>query len=91
MPENEGLYQKFDVKRRDGRDQPGGDRENAVYFTLDVLNDPFALSAIAGYRIMCEGTCPRLANELFALEQELRSGRRDGPMLEKLRIPKESS
>ena len=89
MAENAGLYQKFDVKRRDGRDAAGGDRQNAAYFVLDVVNDPFAVAALTNYRIMCEGTCPELANELFALETELRSGRRDGPMLARLRAPKE--
>lgn len=87
MPENVGLYQKFDVSRKDGRDAASGDRADAVYFTLDLVHDPFALAAITNYRLMCEGTCPELASELFALEQELRSGRRDGPMLAKLRTP----
>lgn len=88
MPENVGLYQKFDVKRRDGRDAPGGDREHAAYFTIDVVNDPNAVAAITGYRLSCEGMCPQLASDLFALEQELRSGRRDGPMVQKLREAK---
>lgn len=88
MAEDTGLYQKFDVQRRDGRDKPGGDRTNGVYFVLDVANDPFALEALVNYRIMCESTCPQLASELFALELELRSGQRDGPMLGKLKVPK---
>jgi len=86
MPENRGLYRKYSVKRRDGRDKKKGDRRRgAVYFVLDVVNDPFAVAALTNYRLECEGNCPLLANELFALEQELRAGRHDGPMLQKLR------
>lgn len=90
MAENAGLYQKFNVSRRDGRDQPGGDRQDAVYFVLDISHDPFALDALRAYRMVCEGRCPELAKELWALEQELRSGVKPGSLLKKLAIPKES-
>jgi hypothetical protein len=85
MAENAGLYQKFDVRRRDGRDQAGGDREAAAYFVLDVAHDPHALAALTAYRMSCEWHLPALANDLRALEDELRAGRRDGPALARLR------
>lgn len=44
-----GLYSKFIVERTDGRDQPGGDRENARYFVLDYVNDPVAREAVRTY------------------------------------------
>lgn len=82
--ENTGLYQKYDVRRRDG--QP--DKADAAYFTLDVVNDPHALPALRCYRMSCEGTLPELAQALFALEAELMSGQRDGPMVQALRVPR---
>lgn len=48
-----GLYRKFTVQRTDGRDAPGGDREGAEYFVLDLTNDPFAKAAIAAYIEAC--------------------------------------
>lgn len=47
--DRKGYYNKFDVKRKDGRDQPGGDREGAKYFTLDLTHDPYALVALNAY------------------------------------------
>lgn len=84
MPENVGLYQKYDVKRQDG--QP--DKPNAAYFVLDVVNDPFAQDALRCYRIACEGTLPVLARELIQLNDDLSRGIHDSPMVEKLRTPK---
>ena len=84
MAENAGLYQKYDVKRRNGQDMP-----NAAYFTIDVVNDPNALAALAGYRIACESTAPVLHQALLELEKELRSGIKDGPMVQALRTPRQ--
>lgn len=36
------IFRKFNVSRTDGRDAPGGDREDARYFVVDVTNDPAA-------------------------------------------------
>ena len=66
MPENKGLYQKFIVQRVDGRDQPGGDREGAEYFTLDLTHDPFARLALMAYADACENELPLLADEIRA-------------------------
>lgn len=82
MPENRGLYKKYTVMRPDGKA-----KSDAAYFVLDVVNDPHAIAAIRGYRISCEGTLPDLADELFALETELSSGKRNGKMVKKLRKP----
>ncbi len=81
MPENRGLYKKYDVKRADG--QP--DRPDAAYFVLDVVNDPHAQAALRAYRISCEGTCPALADAIHLLDAELASGKRNGPMVQQLR------
>ncbi len=64
MPENRGLYDKFYVARRDGRDHPGGDREGAVYFTLDLTHDPYARIALKAYVEATEARYPELAADL---------------------------
>ncbi len=46
MPEStRGLYNKFEVKRIDGK--PG--RENCQYFVLDLCHDPYAPQALRAY------------------------------------------
>ena len=51
-----GLYPKFHVARIDGRDRPGGDREDssAGYFVLDTVYDPLARAAYALYAALAE-------------------------------------
>jgi cytochrome c oxidase assembly protein Cox11 len=50
-----GLYPKFYVRRVDGRDSPGGDREIAQrgYFVLDPIFDPKAFAALTAYAVVC--------------------------------------
>lgn len=86
--ENAGLYQKFEVRRRDGRDGPGGDREGAAYFTLDVVNDPHAVPALRAYAASCAADLPDLSRELSELADELAAGTVNGPAVAKLRIPR---
>lgn len=82
MSENAGLYQKFNVSRRDGRDLPGGDRSNAAYFVLDVANDPYALPALKAYADSCRATLPLLADQLdLVIAGHL-------PAIQQLRIPR---
>lgn len=60
----EGLYGKFHVSRRDGRDRPGGDREAAQYFVLDLTYDPYAIPALETYADRCETCYPQLSRDL---------------------------
>lgn len=60
----EGLYGKFFVNRVDGRDLPGGDKDNARYFVLDYVNDPFARDALWTYAVSCGYKLPQLAEDL---------------------------
>lgn len=64
MSENAGFYEKFEVRRKDGRDQPGGDREGAVYFTLDLTHDPFARPALQAYADAAVAELPELVADL---------------------------
>lgn len=65
MPENKGFYYKYNVSRIDGRDQPGGDREGATYFTLDLTFDPYALKALKTYADTCKDELPELTKDLY--------------------------
>ena len=66
MPENTGLYIKFNVSRKDGRDAPGGDREGAEYFTLDLTHDRYAGQALRAYVEASRDALPALARDLEA-------------------------
>lgn len=59
------VYGKFYVERVDGRDLPGGDKENARYFVLDYVNDPFARDALYAYAFACTIDYPLLAESIL--------------------------
>lgn len=62
--EQQGMFRKFDVRRVDGSDQPGGKHHGCTYFVLDVDHDPCARPALAAYAAACEATHPALAADL---------------------------
>jgi hypothetical protein len=64
--EEQGMYRKFEVRRVDGSDQPGGKHDGCEYFVLDLNHDPFAKAALAAYAAACESRYPILATELRA-------------------------
>lgn len=59
-----GLYEKFKVKRTDGRSAKGEKHEGCSYFVLDLTHDPFAWPAIHAYAMACEVKFPQLAADL---------------------------
>ncbi len=73
-----GLYEKFAVARTDGRDQPGGDREGARYFVLDLDHDPYATAALFMYAAQCRDEHPELAADITAALVEVDAERRAG-------------
>ena len=60
----QGLFRKFDVRRVDGSDAPGGKHHGCRNFVLDVDHDPFAAAALGAYAAACEAFLPELAREL---------------------------
>lgn len=62
--EQQGMFRKFDVRRVDGSDQPGGKHHGCTYFVLDLDHDPCARPALAAYAAACESTHPALAADL---------------------------
>lgn len=63
--EQQGLFRKFEVRRVDGTDKPGGKHHGCTYFVLDVDHDPCARPALAAYAAACEATHPALAADLL--------------------------
>ena len=63
--EKQGLYRKFEVRRVDGSDAPGGKHRGCRYFVLDVDHDAFAPIALGAYAAACEDTHPKLARDLI--------------------------
>jgi hypothetical protein len=57
----------FYVTRLDGEDMPGGNRQEAEYFVLDIVYDPYAKEALSAYAaaLVRDGTRPDLVNRLF--------------------------
>ena len=62
--EEQGVFHKFDVRRVDGSDQPGGKHHGCRYFVLDLDHDPHAAAAMAAYARDCKATHPALSDEL---------------------------
>lgn len=62
-----GIYEKFTVKRTDGKDQWGEKHEHCQYFVLDVSHDPFALPALETYASACKEQYPMLAQDILAM------------------------
>lgn len=66
-----GLYEKYQVKRQDGRDDVGDKHYACSYFVLDLKCDPHAKAAIRAYADSCLQEKPELANDLLKfLENE---------------------
>lgn len=62
--ERQGLFRKFDVRRTDGSDTPGGKHDGCEYFVLDVTHDAHAKAALAAYASAVEATHPALASDM---------------------------
>lgn len=73
MTDPRGLFHKFDVRRTDGKDGPGGKHEHCRYFVLDLFCDPHALPALEAYAESCAEERPRLAHDLRRLVTRLRN------------------
>ncbi|HZW25150.1 MAG TPA: hypothetical protein VFF26_06685 [Gallionella sp.] len=63
--EDQGLFRKFDVRRVDGSDRPGGKHHGCEYFVLDVDHDPHAPAALLAYAQACAATHPHLSADLI--------------------------
>lgn len=64
--EQQGLFRKFDIRRTDGSDQPGGKHHGCRYFVLDMTHDQHAPAALRAYAASCESTHLQLAADLVS-------------------------
>lgn len=62
-----GIYGKFDVRRTDGKSEPGEKHADCQYFVLDLDHDPHARAALLAYMKSCEMEYPLLAADIHAL------------------------
>lgn len=60
----EGLYGKFEVRRTDGTDAPGGKHDGCTYFVLDLQHDKHMPAALRAYATSCDKEYPVLASQL---------------------------
>lgn len=59
-----GIYEKYRVRRTDGRDRKGQRHYGCDYFVLDLTHDPHAHRAARAYADSCEAENPALAAQL---------------------------
>ena len=63
--EQQGMFRKFDVRRVDGSDAPGGKHHGCRYFVLDLDHDVHAQAAMTAYGISCAETHPELSADIL--------------------------
>ncbi|WP_420105754.1 hypothetical protein [Herbaspirillum huttiense] len=64
--EQQGIFRKFDVRRVDGSDAPGGKHHGCRYFVIDLDHDQHAPAAMAAYGLACTSTHPQLSADILA-------------------------
>lgn len=62
--QDQGIYNKFNVTRTDGRHAAGEKHEACEYFVLDLSHDKHALPALAAYAASCKSDYPLLSADL---------------------------
>lgn len=70
--QDKGIYEKFTVRRTDGKDAPGEKHEGCDYFVLDLTHDPHAYTAIKAYAMSCKEAYPALAVDLLKKAQGMK-------------------
>lgn len=59
-----GLYNKFQIRRTDGKSEPGQKHADCEYFVLDVTHDKHSHAALLAYADSCEAEFPLLARDI---------------------------
>ena len=67
MKKNAGVYQKYSIRRLDGKDAPGEKHDNCKLFVLDISHDKYALAALRAYAEACKLDYPALSADLIAI------------------------
>lgn len=64
---SKGVEDIYRIVRIDGKDKPGEEHENCMYYVLDLNHDRYALPALHSYAGACRSEYPELAEELERL------------------------
>lgn len=64
---NKGIYKKYEVRRTDGKSDPGEKHENCEYFVLDLNHDSHSIPALKAYADSCEDDYPLLAEDIRSM------------------------
>lgn len=60
----QGLYNKYTVRRSDGTSEAGEKHEHCSYFVIDLNHDKYAKAALLAYAEACAEEFPLLAEDL---------------------------
>lgn len=63
--DHRGLFDKYEVRRTDGRDVLGDKHHGCTYFVLDLTHDPAARAAAILYADMVRGSRQQLTADLL--------------------------
>jgi len=63
----DGLYQKYNVSRKNPHSDPSKDSADCRFFVLDFAHDPFAIPALEAYAEACKAKFPTLSDHLLAI------------------------
>jgi len=66
-----GIYEKYIVKRGDGRSEPGQRHYGCNYFVLDLTHDRFARKALLQYAEDCKVLFPELSKDLYRIADQM--------------------
>jgi hypothetical protein len=66
-----GLYDKYVVKRTDGKSEAGEKHFLCPYFVLDLKHDKHARKALMAYAESCRKEYPALSNDLYRIADEM--------------------
>jgi hypothetical protein len=67
----EGIYDKYEVARNDGADQPGHKHHGCALFVLDLTHDVHARRAAIAYVNSCRAAgFEKLADDLAAMVEK---------------------
>ncbi|WLE60268.1 hypothetical protein GIY62_06295 [Burkholderia plantarii] len=64
--DSQGLYRKYEVKRADGSDAPGGKHHGCEFFVLDLTHDAHAPAAMIAYARSAAASHPQLAADIIS-------------------------
>jgi len=66
------VWEKYEVRRMDGRDGPGLKHDGCAHFVLDLTHDPYAVVALEAYSKACAEELRTLSNDTAKMAKHWR-------------------